>query len=144
MSFYSCARNGTEIASIPRANTYNVINDKYNPTIFKAPSNKGMQLALYRGLIDPQAGSSASVSISCATGNCTFPDDGGATFNSLAMCSQAWDITDRIRAEKSSSSYGYEYSLGPDIATTGDGLNMSFVAGPHTSFKDSAESLEPH
>ncbi len=60
------------------------------------------------------------------------------------MCSQAWDITDRIRAEKSSSSYGYEYSLGPDIATTGDGLNMSFVAGPHTSFKDSAESLWNH
>lgn len=100
MSFYSCARNGTEIASIPRANTYSVTNDEFDPTRFQAPFNKAMQLALYRGLIEPPARNSSSIAISCATGNCTFPEDGGTTFTSLAMCSRTWDITDRIRPEK--------------------------------------------
>lgn len=112
--------------------------DKYNPVVLGA-FNIAMQLASYRGVLEPPANSSASVSVSCTTGNCTFPQDGGAAFTSLTMCSQAWDITDRVRAQDSKS--GYIYSLNSDLSVRqGSTFNMSYVSVPDTSFKESNDN----
>ncbi|ROV89598.1 hypothetical protein VMCG_09925 [Cytospora schulzeri] len=65
------------------------------------PSNKpritgSMQGAIYMGLLAPPQNSSAAITASCRTGNCTFPHDDGAAFSTLAMCQSCSDISDTI------------------------------------------------
>ncbi|OAR03013.1 hypothetical protein LLEC1_06069 [Akanthomyces lecanii] len=141
MSLYSCKQNGTEIASIPRANRFTVFTGfQYDRTRSTGDFNFGMQLATYRGFIEPPANSSASVSVSCTTGNCTFPADGGATFTSLTMCSRAWDITDRIQPIHTADNQT-DFSLGLDNLIGGGKFRMGFVAAPDTARMDPAESI---
>ncbi|EGX88750.1 hypothetical protein CCM_08796 [Cordyceps militaris CM01] len=135
ISLSNCPQNGTDTASIPRASNYTLDLEHYNQMMADT-FNLPMQLAAYRGILEPPANSSVSVSVSCTTGNCTFPEDGGATFTSLTMCSQTWDISDRIQVNHTSN--GYVYSLGSKSTIQGgDSIRMSYVKMPDTSFKES-------
>lgn len=55
-----------------------------------------MQASIYFGLLSPSPNSSAAVTASCRTGNCTFPHDDGAAFSTLAICQSCKDISDTI------------------------------------------------
>lgn len=68
--------------------------------IHQAGLDVAMQHAIYSGLLQPPNSSAASVSVVCPTGNCTFPADNGATFNTLAMCHSCKDISDTIQKGK--------------------------------------------
>lgn len=74
-----------------------------------------MANALYTGLIDPPANASSSIPFQCSTGNCTFPEDRGATHMSLAMCGSCTDISDTIQRNTTEKSWGgwvpYSYYL---------------------------------
>ncbi|KAJ6788743.1 hypothetical protein PWT90_07970 [Aphanocladium album] len=133
ISLYSCQRNGSDIASIPRANNYTVNSEPILRYFPSAQVNKRMQLASYIGALNPPANSSASVPVLCATGNCTFPADGNATFNTLTMCSQTWSANDEITA-KDNETFGWIWSLGfgNDVGTFGN-INASFIILPDTS-----------
>ncbi|KAM3523594.1 hypothetical protein NHJ13051_005027 [Beauveria bassiana] len=135
ISLYSCARGGLEIASIPRANNFTAKREKYSHVVYNT-FDISMQLASYRGVLEPPANSSASVSVSCTTGNCTFPEDRGATFTSLTMCAQTWDISDRMKVRN--GTLGHTYYVGPDqMIGVKDYFNMSSRKVPGTSFLES-------
>lgn len=92
-----------------------------------------MQAAIYIGLLSPPPNSSAAMTASCRTGNCTFPHDGGAAFSTLAMCQSCIDISDTI-------TYGtsHTYDKRPATITSGariDGLYSMFASvGESKSF----------
>ncbi|KAM3552718.1 hypothetical protein ARSEF4850_007249 [Beauveria asiatica] len=139
ISLYSCPRGGLEIASIPRANNFTAKREKYSYVVYNT-FDISMQLASYRGVLEPPANSSASVSVSCTTGNCTFPEDNGATFTSLTMCAQTWDISDRMKARN--GTLGYTYYVGSDQMIGEKAFfNMSSRKAPGTSFLESSGSL---
>ncbi|KAM3512379.1 hypothetical protein MY11210_003945 [Beauveria gryllotalpidicola] len=139
ISLYSCPRGGLEIASIPRANNFTAKKENYNYNVYNT-FDISMQLASYRGVLEPPANSSASVSVSCTTGNCTFPEDNGATFTSLIMCAQTWDISDRMKVQNANP--GYIYYVGSDQMLAPRAMfNMSSRKAPGTSFLESSGSL---
>ncbi|OAA43938.1 hypothetical protein BBO_04294 [Beauveria brongniartii RCEF 3172] len=139
ISLYSCPRGGLEIASIPRANNFTAKREKYSYVVYST-FDISMQLASYRGVLEPPANSSASVSVSCTTGNCTFPEDKGATFTSLTMCAQTWDISDRMKARN--GTLGYTFYVGSDQMIGEKAyFNMSSRKAPGTSFLESSGSL---
>ncbi|KAJ6789758.1 hypothetical protein PWT90_06779 [Aphanocladium album] len=135
ISLYSCMRNGTESASIPRANHFSVEREGYNEMdarTFDAP----MQLASYRGLLEPPENRSTSVTVSCTSGNCTFPSHDDASFLSLTMCSRAWDISDRIAIND--TKINYVYSIGPEVTLSEKSVfAMDYVEAPDTGFSAS-------
>jgi hypothetical protein len=90
-----CMRNAVDLrAEIPKTQIYNK---------FKIHAGAGqdildgtMQGAIFMGLLNPPKNSSQAITATCQTGNCTFPNDNGAAFSSLAMCSSCIDISDTI------------------------------------------------
>ena len=55
-----------------------------------------MAAALYVGLIQPPVNATSSSPVQCSLGNCTFPEDHGATHSSLAMCGSCTDISEKV------------------------------------------------
>ncbi|KID82277.1 hypothetical protein MGU_10386 [Metarhizium guizhouense ARSEF 977] len=94
VSLKPCEHVTGHVASIPRTNNYtrNIARTGTHPN---AP-DAGMQLAIYRGILEPPDNSSVSIPVDCLTGNCTFPADRGARDTSLAMCAYARDVSDYI------------------------------------------------
>lgn len=139
ISLYSCARNGTDPAIIPRANNFTVVME--GPTMMDSHNfDTAMQLASYRGILEPPQNRSVSVDISCTSGNCTFPADAGVTLSSVTMCSGAWDISDRITASKGDN--GYVYSLPSNISLTGPStFAMGYIQTPDTGFRASESDV---
>lgn len=91
VQFYSCSRvvEG-EFATVPFSNNYTAgwINGNKSSQV-----DPQMQSAMYIGLLDPLANTSAALKFECRTGNCTFPStDDGAAFLSLALESRCTDI----------------------------------------------------
>lgn len=100
-----------------------------------------MQAAIYMGLLSPPANSSATVTASCETGDCTFPHDGGAAFSTLAMCYSCVDISDAI-SYNASDDYGARPATIPSGAQI-DSKNLMFASMENSqAFPDSAFSFE--
>lgn len=91
VQFYSCSRAVEgEPATVPFSNNYTAGFYSGNTDSQLDPQ---MQSAMYIGLLDPLANTSARLKFECRTGNCTFPStDDGATFLSLALESRCIDI----------------------------------------------------
>ncbi|KAK4449583.1 hypothetical protein QBC34DRAFT_462796 [Podospora aff. communis PSN243] len=94
--FYSCPQASPmtlERAGIPRVNAFDQPNHQDAP-------DRPLQIAAFKGLMDPPANSSSTLAITCPTGNCRFPSipDDGASFSTLALCPYCTDISHR--AEK--------------------------------------------
>lgn len=68
-----------------------------------------MAATLYEGLLNPPANASASISVNCQSGNCTFPHTNDTAYSSLAMCADVDDISSHIRGN---GTYG-NYTIGP-------------------------------
>ncbi|KAJ3493449.1 hypothetical protein NLG97_g4719 [Lecanicillium saksenae] len=133
ISLYSCVRNGTEPAVIPLANRFTLGEDSSDAMNVNA-FNTAMELASYRGVLEPPMNRSASISASCTSGNCTFPSDQDASFISLTMCSKAWDISDRVRMTEATR--GYTFAVGPatnlSLPST---FGIGYVEAPDTGFQ---------
>lgn len=91
VQFYSCSRAVEgEPAAVPFSNNYTA--GIWSGTT-ESQLDPQMQSAMYIGLLDPLANTSAGLKFECRTGNCTFPStDDGATFLSLALESRCTDI----------------------------------------------------
>lgn len=92
--FYSCSRivDG-ELATVPFSNNYTAGWASWASGNGSSQMDPQMLSAMYIGLLDPLANTSASLHNQCRTGNCTFPStDDGATFLSLALESRCADI----------------------------------------------------
>lgn len=96
VQFYSCSRMvGGERATVPYSNNYTA---GYLGRPTGTPElDSQMQSAMYAGLLDPPVNTSAALSFSCRSGNCTFPStENGAVFMSLAFQSRCVDISGDI------------------------------------------------
>ena len=96
IQFYSCPQPSpiaTERAGIPRINAFDQPDNLHSP-------DRPLQIAAFKGLIDPPVNSSSNLKITCPTGNCRFPSapGSGASFSTLALCPHCTDISHR--AEK--------------------------------------------
>lgn len=108
------------------------------------PVDNEMQLASYIGALNPPRNSSASIPVTCTTGNCTFPTDGNATFNSLTLCSKTWDATDEIETKPPTNISHWVFSLGYDNTIEQGApflFNTSSTRLPDTSRKDSGGNI---
>lgn len=88
---YSCSRviKG-ESATVPYSNNYTA---GFSGMEGESQLDPQMESAMYVGLLDPPANTSAALEFECRTGNCSFPStDDGATFLSLALESRCADI----------------------------------------------------
>lgn len=76
------------------------------------------ELSIYNGLLSSVENGSSSVSVTCPSGNCTFPSDNGATYSSVAICHKSQDITQHIQNDTLADSI-WRYSLpsGPRLQT---------------------------
>ncbi|ROV96076.1 hypothetical protein VPNG_09149 [Cytospora leucostoma] len=88
----------------------------------RARITASMQAAIYMGLLSPPLNSSAAVTASCRSGNCTFPHDNGATFSTLAMCHSCVNISDTITSNHSQ----YEDAM-PSTLPSGLGIDGYFT-----------------
>lgn len=112
LQFYSCSRvvEG-ELATVPFSNNYTAGWASGNDSSQVDPQ---MQSAMYIGLLDPHANTSAALKFECRTGNCTFPStEDGATFMSLALESRCTDVGGDITFSKGArnftdSAFGHE------------------------------------
>lgn len=95
VQYYSCRRLTSGSTTIPSGNTY-AITLHANRAGDQLILDTGMEQAIYTGIINPPANSSRSVDVACATGNCTFPSDQDATFNTLGMCYICIDQSDLV------------------------------------------------
>ncbi|KAJ6443157.1 metallopeptidase, catalytic domain-containingprotein [Purpureocillium lavendulum] len=113
VSYYSCPRPAAGTAAIPRANAYDSSGSHFgaNAETLDSP----MRLAIYMGLLEPPVNSSVSVKASCATGNCTFPSESGATFTTLGMCHSCSDVTSSIKG--GSGLFNFSLPDGPRLST---------------------------
>lgn len=95
-----------------------------------------LQVAVYMGLLSPPPNSSAAMTANCRTGNCTFPNDGGATFSTLAICHSCVNISHTIiynnslyengaTIQSGARIDGYNYRHGTMLASA-VGSNMFF------------------
>lgn len=139
IQFQPCLWNATGLAAqIPKAQTFQP--GITTPSV-KPRMTGSMQAAIYMGLLSPPLNSSATVTASCQTGNCTFPSDRGATFSTLAMCQSCVDISDTITYNTSDIPRQRPASI-PSGAET-DGLYTMFSSmTDSTSFPDSVFSFE--
>ncbi|KAJ3496843.1 hypothetical protein NLG97_g2356 [Lecanicillium saksenae] len=142
ISLDSCQRNGSDIASIPRANHYTVTEEalfRYNPS---SGVSEKMQLAAYIGALNPAANSSLSVPVLCTTGNCTYHADGNATFSTLTMCSSTWSADEDITSLEKSDGWTWSLGFGNEITQqSSKTFNASFITLPNTTRSSNDGSL---
>ncbi|KAK7744662.1 hypothetical protein SLS53_003550 [Cytospora paraplurivora] len=88
-----------------------------------------MQVAIYMGLLSPPPNSSAAVTASCRSGNCTFPHDNGATFSTLAMCHSCVNISDTITSNHSGHYDQIPATLPSGVSIDGYDTLLASLAG---------------
>ena len=102
VQYYECPQPILgSIASIPKTNNYTRSGSRTSGD--SAGLDNNMAAALYVGLIQPPSNATSSIPVQCSKGNCTFPEDHGATHSSLAMCSSCTDISEMISRNNTQS-----------------------------------------
>ena len=120
IKYYECRRLlPDDVASIPRANHYTV-NGTRPSTLDEPFLDNDMVVAVYLGLLKPPANSSASISSRCSTGNCTFPADQSASYQSLTMCYSCLDINATVVAGSQPGEAYLPSDIPPDAAIDDD------------------------
>ena len=123
VQYYDCLQpiDGA-IACVPRTNSYTA--SGFATSAKDVNLDGPMTTALYIGLLDPPANASSNIPATCSTGNCTFPQDNGATHSSLAMCSSCNDVTYlAIRNMSSDDAQAYYLAYDPSV----EGPNQNFT-----------------
>ncbi|EKG16900.1 hypothetical protein MPH_05881 [Macrophomina phaseolina MS6] len=111
LQYYDCLEPvAGSIARIPKTNRYST--GGMHTGAGSATLDGPTQVAIYMGLLNPPANSSASVSVDCSTGNCTFPADSGATFSTLGMCHSCTDISDTVSVNDTKVPVNYTLESG--------------------------------
>ncbi len=97
----TCERVMPGEASIPRFNNYAIAQSNANI----ASLTTAMQLAVYTGLYTRPTNSSESIrsTVVCPTGNCTFPVQNGASFDTLTICHTCRDVTNKLAMSNTTS-----------------------------------------
>jgi hypothetical protein len=80
-------------ARIPRNNNFTA--DTVGP-IWSDVLDEKMAGAIWLGVLQPPQNVSSQVNIQCPSGNCTFPADAGAAYETIAICSSCEDISSKI------------------------------------------------
>lgn len=113
IQYYDCLQTDTgSTARIPKTNRYSV--GGMHTGARSATLDGPTQVAIYMGLLSPPANSSASISVDCPTGNCTFPaTDDGATFSTLAICRSCSDISSTVTVNDTTTPVNYTLDSGP-------------------------------
>lgn len=138
IQYHQCLQNiPGSVASISKTNNYTLSSSgkPYEPKV-TLPDNT-MAAALYIGLIQPPINSTSSISFQCSTGNCTFPEDQGATHSSLAMCSSCTDISVTVKEQTFPL---YSLKSGPSIGWTNHGKFQWMSTSAYT--KDNAPEID--
>ncbi|KAI1330236.1 hypothetical protein F5Y16DRAFT_363512 [Xylariaceae sp. FL0255] len=112
LSFYSCPQPTSTLSTIPRTNNYTAGDTLLAETLATLepvvpPPDNVMTLALYKGLLDPPANTSMAVTPFCPSGNCTFTTRDGFSYNSLAVCWNAQDISSTISGNGNFDSWNF-------------------------------------
>lgn len=116
-----CMRlDASAVARIPRANVYDRNGEKVAGTHGENSIYLPMAASIYSGLISPSANASALIAPVCPSGNCTFPETDGRSYQSLAMCHECEDITQLVknRTRSASSLFNFTLPSGPYLATS--------------------------
>ena len=118
-------------ASVPRFNNYAIAQS--DATV--ASLTTAMQLAVYTGLYARPTNSSESIrsTIVCPTGNCTFPVESGASFDTLTMCHTCRDVTNKLTMSNATSSKRDAQEAG-DYVLTGYPGNLSLASSKGPGF----------
>jgi hypothetical protein len=108
----------SDIAQIPRTNNYTYGGILTTPN--NAELDGRMSAAIYFAIMDPTVDKyKINLSAQCRSGNCTFPNDNGATFVSLGMCHSCQDISERILRNTTHDGYYLESWDGRSMARVG-------------------------
>lgn len=115
-----CMRLDTSaVARIPRANVYDRNGGKVLGTHGENSLYLPMAATIYSGLISPPDNASAIITPVCSSGNCTFPEHDGASYQSLAMCHQCEDITRLVKNRtRRGGLSNFTLPSGPYLATS--------------------------
>ncbi|CAN8099720.1 unnamed protein product [Discula destructiva] len=139
IQFQPCLSDVAEaMAQIPKTQT---LEPGITSMSLKPRLTGSMQAAIYMGLLSPPTNSSATITATCQTGNCTFPSDAGATFSTLALCRICVNISDSITYETSEDDKQRHASIESGAAIDGLDVDFSSMAGS-TSFPRSIFSFE--
>lgn len=94
----------SERATVPFSNNYTA--GFFGGGTDSSQLDPEMRSAMYIGLLDPLANTSAALKFECRTGNCTFPStEDGATFLSLALESRCIDVGSNIAYSVAASDF---------------------------------------
>ena len=93
------------VARIPRAETFRHKNSSFEAGEIHSLDDS-IKVALYLGLLTPPSNSSSRISLSCVTGNCTFPIENRTGYLSLAMCHSCLDNSTAIVAYQKEDGVG--------------------------------------
>ncbi|KAL1644183.1 hypothetical protein SLS58_004463 [Diplodia intermedia] len=131
LQYYTCLRplHGA-ITSIPRTNGYT--SNAFQTGADVHEMDPQMSITIYTGLLNPPANSSSSISISCPTGNCTYPSDNGTTFSTLAVSHSCEDISNLVSRQNLSTESGRNY------------VNLTTPAGAQLQVPDGFYSRVAH
>ncbi|KIV79501.1 hypothetical protein PV11_07060 [Exophiala sideris] len=86
-----------------------------------------MTAAFYLGLIAPPANSSTNIKAQCPSGNCTFQQTSGASYSSIAMCSECADISGSIQNNNYTEDGNYSLPSGCSIKGDSVVANTMYV-----------------
>jgi hypothetical protein len=108
LSYQPCPHDlANSEARIARTNAYYATG--FRPTPYDYSAEGTLQRAINVGLVAPAADPSTLTSFRCGSGNCTFPQDAGASFSTLGMCFSCNDISDQIK--NVTGALGVNYTL---------------------------------
>lgn len=106
-------------SSIPAANYVPGTSGYYRVGAGMYELEVDMKSAMIQGLTDPQ-GKDSDVTVTCSTGNCTWPDYGtGVTHSTIGMCSSCLETTDWVSAP----------DFGGNLTLPDEGAYINFDSG---------------
>jgi hypothetical protein len=83
-------------ARIPRNNQFTADIVSSRPAGGQISLDEKMAGAIWLGVLQPPQNVSSQVNVQCPSGNCTFPADAGASYETIAICSSCDDISSQI------------------------------------------------
>lgn len=127
LQYYTCLEPlHSATTSIPGTNNYT--GNAFHSGAALHEIDADMSIAIYTGLLNPPANSSSSMTISCLTGNCTYPSDNGATFSTLAISHSCEDISNLILNVTDNSSSVAQTPGGAQLSLPNDGRVMNTIS----------------
>jgi hypothetical protein len=124
LQYYSCSiAVPGQTASIPRNNNFTADTIVTFTAGGQRSLDEKMAGSIWLGVLQPPQNLSSQINVQCPSGNCTFPANSGATYDTIAMCSSCSDISNQI-VNLTESDGVYNYTLPLSSKSANDSMNI--------------------